>query len=132
MNDVGFFQKLDTSEQEHILKDVEEINKIITIDKPYRIQLLESDMPTEFKACAMKKIAALRYMEPGAGEFHKLKTWVDTFMQIPFGKYAELPVSFEKDGQEKCHEFLEGAIETLDNFDFAIFLLKNYVMIWYL
>ena len=115
MNDLGFFQKLESKDQEKIIKDVEEINKLITIDKPYRMKLLESEIPSEFKACAMKKVAALRYMEPGGGEFHKLKTWVDTFMQIPFGKYASLPVSYEHDGQEKCHEFMSEAVKTLDS-----------------
>jgi len=128
MNDLGFFQKLEPKQQESILKDVEEINKIITVDKPYRMKLLEADMPTEFKACAMKKVAALRYMEPGGGEFHKLKTWVDTFMQIPFGKYATLPVSFDNDGQGACHSFMEDAVKTLDEAVFGLNDAKMQIM----
>ena len=42
---------------------------------------------------AMKKINSLRYMEPGSGEFYKIKNWVDTFMRIPFGKHEGLPIS---------------------------------------
>ena len=128
MNDIGFFQKLEPKKQEQILKDVEEINKIVTVDKPYRMKLLESDIPNSIKACAMKKIAALRYMEPGGGEFHKLKTWVDTFMQIPFGKYAELPVSLEKDGQESCDKLLSGAIKTLDECVYGLNDAKMQIM----
>ena len=128
MNDVGFFQKLDPKKQEQILKDVEEINKIVTIDKPYRMKLLESDIPNEIKACAMKKIAALRYMEPGGGEFHKLKTWVDTFMQIPFGKHAELPVSLGKDGQSSCHDFMADAVKTLDEAVYGLNDAKMQIM----
>lgn len=128
MNDLGFFQKLEPKQQESILKDVEEINKIITVDKPYRMKLLEADMPTEFKACAMKKVAALRYMEPGGGEFHKLKTWVDTFMQIPFGKYATLPVSFDANGQDACHGFMADAVKTLDEAVFGLNDAKMQIM----
>ena len=128
MNDIGFFQKLEPKKQEQILKDVEEINKIVTIDKPYRMKLLESDIPNDIKACAMKKIAALRYMEPGGGEFHKLKTWVDTFMQIPFGKHAELPVSLEKDGQASCHDFMEEAVKTLDEAVYGLNDAKMQIM----
>jgi hypothetical protein len=29
-------------------------------------------------------------MDPGSGEFYKIKHWVDAFMNIPFGKYKEL------------------------------------------
>ena len=60
----------------------------------------------------MKKINSLRYMEPGSGEFYKIKNWVDTFMRIPFGKNEGLPISID-DGVEKCHEFMENAQKTL-------------------
>jgi hypothetical protein len=30
-------------------------------------------------------------MEPGSGEFYKIKNWVDTFMRIPFGEYKTFP-----------------------------------------
>merc|ERR1712196_608726 len=53
MNDYSFFKDLPITEQEKILVEVEEINKIISIDKPYRITLLESDMPVQYKASAM-------------------------------------------------------------------------------
>jgi ATP-dependent Lon protease len=53
-------------------------------------------------------------MEPGSGEYNKIKNWVDTFMRIPFGKYKHLPVSLNDDGVEKCHEFMEKAQNTLN------------------
>jgi len=112
-NDFGFFNKLEISKQEKIISEVEEINKLIKVDKPYRLQLLESNIPIKFKACALKKISALRYMEPGSGEFHKVKNWVDTFMRIPFGTYTSLPINISH-GVEKTTEFMKCAKETLD------------------
>jgi ATP-dependent Lon protease len=112
-NDFSFYEKLEIEEQKKIIKEVREINKITRIEKPYRITLLESDIPVQFKAAAMKKINSLRYMEPGSGEFYKIKNWVDTFMRIPFGKHEGLPISIE-DGVEKCHDFMENAQKTLD------------------
>ena len=44
-------------------------------------------------------------MEPGAGEYYKIKQWVDNFMKIPFGKHSSLPVSLD-DGEEKCQAFI--------------------------
>ena len=114
MNDYSYFKKLDVAHQEKIINEVEEINKIISVDKPYRLKLLESDIPSNFKACALKKINSLRYMEPGGGEYYKMKTWVDTFMSIPFNKYNNLDVSID-DGVDKCHEFMENAKATLDS-----------------
>jgi ATP-dependent Lon protease len=52
-------------------------------------------------------------MEPGSGEFYKIKNWVDTFMKIPFTNYKDLPLSID-DGVEKCHEFMENAQKTLE------------------
>ena len=114
MNDYSYFKKLDITHQEKIINEVEEINKIISVDKPYRLKLLESDIPATFKACALKKINSLRYMEPGGGEYYKMKTWVDTFMSIPFSKYNNLDVTIY-DGVDKCHEFMEKAKATLDS-----------------
>jgi ATP-dependent Lon protease len=112
-NDFSFYEKLEIEEQKKIIKELREINKITRIEKPYRMTLLESEIPVQFKAAAMKKINSLRYMEPGSGEFYKIKNWVDTFMRIPFGKHEGLPISIE-DGVEKCHDFMENAQKTLD------------------
>jgi ATP-dependent Lon protease len=112
-NDFTFYEKLEIEEQKKIIKELREINKITRIEKPYRMTLLESQIPVQFKAAAMKKINSLRHMEPGSGEFYKIKNWVDTFMRIPFGKNEGLPISIE-DGVEKCHDFMENAQKTLD------------------
>jgi ATP-dependent Lon protease len=126
-NDFEFFEKLEIDEQKKIIKEVREINKISRIEKPYRMTLLESDIPAIFKASAMKKISNLRYMEPGSGEYYKVKNWVDTFMQIPFGKYNTLPVNIS-DGVEKCHEFMENAQKTLDSAVYGLNDAKMQIM----
>jgi ATP-dependent Lon protease len=114
MNDFYFFEKLELEEQKKIIKELKEINTITRVEKPYRISLLEANIPTLFKSAAIKKINSLRYMEPGSGEFYKIKNWVDTFMRIPFDKFETLPISIE-DGVEKCHEFMENAQKTLND-----------------
>ena len=113
MNDYAFFGKMDLEKQKKLIAELEEVNKHAKIEKPYRISLLESDIPVKFKGAAMKKVNALKYMEPGAGEYYKSKTWVDTFMHIPFGKHQELPIN-KSHGVEACHEFMENAKKTLD------------------
>ena len=127
MNDFAFFEKLEIEQQKKIIKEVREINKISRIEKPYRITLLESTIPAIFKASAMKKIASLRYMEPGSGEYYKIKNWVDTFMRIPFNKFQTLPVTIEN-GVEACHEFMENAQKTLDNAVYGLNDAKMQIM----
>ena len=127
MNDFEFYDKLDTTEQKSIIKELREINKVTRIEKPYRITLLESKIPVVFKAAAMKKISSLRYMEPGSGEFYKIKNWVDTFMRIPFGEYRTLPISIE-DGVDKCHDFMYNAQKTLDEAVYGLNDAKMQIM----
>jgi ATP-dependent Lon protease len=127
MNDFDFFQKLEIDHQKKIIKELREINKITRVEKPYRLSLLDSDMPPLFKGAAMKKINSLRYMEPGSGEYYKIKNWVDTFMRIPFGKNQTLPVSIA-DGQDVCHEFMENAKNTLDSAVYGLNDAKMQIM----
>jgi ATP-dependent Lon protease len=126
-NDFSFFDKLEIEEQKKIIKELKEINKLVRIEKPYRITLLESSIPINLKAAAMKKINSLRYIEPGAGEFYKIKNWVDTFMRMPFEKYLTLPISIE-DGVEKCHDFMANAQKTLDEAVYGLNDAKMQIM----
>jgi ATP-dependent Lon protease len=114
LNDFDFFEKLEIDQQKKIIKELREINKLTRIEKPYRLTLLESDIPITLKSAAMKKIATLRYMEPGSGEFYKIKNWVDTFMRLPFNNYKSLPITIDN-GVEACHEFMADAQKTLND-----------------
>ena len=74
MNDVSFFRGLHVKEQNKILEKMKEVNEICRLEKPYRLTLLESEIPPLFKAAGIKKINMLRNMEPGSGEFYKIKS----------------------------------------------------------
>lgn len=126
-NDFEFFGKLGVDEQKKIIKELRDINQLIRVEKPYRLTLLESDIPTVFKGAAMKKVNSLRYMEPGSGEYYKMKNWVDTFMRVPFGKYSTLPISMEN-GVDECHKFMEEAKSTLDNAVYGLNDAKMQIM----
>jgi len=127
-NDLKYFKDhLSTEEQTDVLKELEDLNKLTITDKPYRLSLLQSDIPQAFKAIALKKITNLRHMEPGAGEYYKIKNWVDTFMQIPFGRYSNLPLTIS-DGIEKCHDFMETAKSTLDGAVYGLNDAKMQIM----
>jgi ATP-dependent Lon protease len=127
MNDYKFFENLEIENQKKVIKELKEINKLTRIEKPYRMTLLESEIPTLFKGAAMKKINSLKYMEPGSGEFYKIKNWVDTFMRIPFSNFQNLPISIE-DGVEKCHDFMENAQKILDDAVYGLNDAKMQIM----
>jgi ATP-dependent Lon protease len=127
MNDFTFFSKMESVNQIKIIKELREINKIMRIEKPYRLTLLESNIPPIFKAAAMKKISSLRHMEPGSGEYYKIKNWVDTFMRIPFGQFETLPVNIT-DGVDKCHDFMANAQSILDSAVYGLNDAKMQIM----
>ena len=114
-----FKKKCSHKEQLKIMQDLKEINAFTNIDKPYRLTLLESNIPAKYKAVVLQKLKILRSMEPGDSEYFKLKNWVDGFMRVPFGKYKELTVNLN-DGLDACHSFIENAKNTLDNCTYGL------------
>ena len=113
-NDMDYFKKhLTIQQQRALIDEMNEVAKVTAIEKPYKLTPLESDIPRDMKAVALRKVGMLQYMEPGCGEYCKLKNWVDAFMQIPFNKNKNLPITIA-DGVDKCHEFMTAAKTRLD------------------
>jgi ATP-dependent Lon protease len=113
-NEMTYFKKkMSNSEQLRIMKELKEVNDHMGIDKPYRISLLESQIPPKLKSQALQKLNLLNMMDSTDSEYFKIKNWMDNFMRIPFCKYTSLSVNID-DGIEKCHEFMANARATLD------------------
>jgi ATP-dependent Lon protease len=127
-NDLKYFKKYLTHEQQaDVLKELSELNKIMLVDKPYRLTLLESKIPQQYKAIALKRIQNLRYMDTCSGEYFKVKNWVDTFMTIPFGVHKTLPITMDV-GVEQCHTFMEVAKDVLDSAVYGLNDAKMQIM----
>jgi ATP-dependent Lon protease len=127
-NEIDYFKKkLSNKEQLRVMKDLKEINSHINIEKPYRLSLLDSKMPSKFKAIALQKLNILRSIDPSDHEYYKIKNWVDTFMRIPFGVYKSLSVKME-DGLDVCNDFMENAKNTLDKCAFGLNDAKLQIM----
>ena len=126
-HELVFFKKMSIDEQKMLIKEYREINKIICIEKPYRLSLLESPIPILHKSIAMKKINLLRSMDEYCSEYYKIKHWVDTFMRIPFGKYNNLQVTMQ-DGLESSNHFMENAKRILDSAVYGLNDAKMQIM----
>ena len=113
-NELSYFKKkLSHKEQLKVMDDLTEINAFTNTDKPYRLALLESNIPPKFKAVALQKLNVLKSMEPSDSEYYKMKNWVDGFMRVPHGVYKHLEVKLS-DGLDTCHTFIEDAKSKLD------------------
>ena len=126
-NEVVYFKKMPVDEQKTIIKELRAVNKIISVEKPYRLSLLESTIPIQFKSVAMKKINLLKSMDQYCSEYYKVKHWVDSFMRIPFGKYHNLEVTIQ-DGIESSHAFMENAKNILDSAVYGLNDAKMQIM----
>jgi len=114
-NEMKYFKtKLSNAEQLRVMQELKEVNRFMGIERPYRLAVLESNIPAKLKANAMQKINMLRSMDTCDPEYFKIKNWVDTFMRIPFCKYSSLSVSIS-DGIDKCHDFMSNAKNVLDD-----------------
>ncbi len=128
MDDVGYFDTLDVNNQANIVAKLKELNEHNKVDKPYRVSLIEADIPVAFKTIALKKINSLEYMDAGDGEYYKVKHWVDGFMSTPFGKYQQLPITMATHTIDDIHGFMENAKTTLDNVVYGMDDAKHQIM----
>jgi hypothetical protein len=55
-----FKKKCSHKEQLKIMQDLQEINTFTNVDKPYRLSLLESNIPSKFKAVVLQKLKVLK------------------------------------------------------------------------
>ena len=114
-DEIDYFKhRLSNKDQQGIMADLKEINRTIYSEKPYRLSILQSKIPSKFKAIAIQRLNTLKSMDPGDHEYYKIKNWVDAFMRIPFGVYRSIDIKMS-DGIEVCNKFMESAKQTLDN-----------------
>jgi ATP-dependent Lon protease len=127
-NEIDYFKhRLSNKEQQNIMADLKKINREIYSEKPYRLTLLQSSIPSKFKAVAMQRLNMLKSMDPGDHEYYKIKNWVDAFMRIPFGVYRNINVRIT-DGIDVCNDFMENAKRTLDQCVYGLNDAKSQIM----
>ena len=126
-DDISFFTTLSIAEQEKHIEELKKINENSIVKKPYKINVLESNISPSIKSLALKKIDSLRFIDPSSGEYHKLQHWVEGFMNIPFDSYRNLNVSIEN-GLEQCSEFMENSQKILNECVYGLNDAKMQIM----
>ena len=71
-------------------------------------RILTMNMPNETQQMVLSKYNSLQTLEPGSGEYFKLRAWLEKLTSLPLGIYKELPVKIE-DGSDTCGVFMEKA-----------------------
>jgi ATP-dependent Lon protease len=123
-----YFEDLSKSKRRKLNEQMRGLAKLVSDGEvPYKFRVLGLPIPDALKASVIRKIDVLNQMEPDSGEVHKLKTWVDGFLRIPFGNIVPLPVKF-KDNREGCSKFLSDTQATMDKAVYGMNTAKAQVM----
>ena len=96
-------------------------------ETPHKFRVLQLPISDYVKSSVIKKISMLTEISNEGGDGHKLRSWVDAFMRIPFGKTVPLPVQL-KDGTTKCTEFMVNARQKMNKHIYAMEPAKLQIM----
>jgi ATP-dependent Lon protease len=123
-----YFDELPKSKQKKLNKQMKQISGLLSEgDVPHKFRVLELPVADSVKASVVKKLDTLAEMEDSGADAYKLRTWVDGFLRLPFGKSVPLPVKLD-DGAKPCSEFLATTRKTLDSAVYGMQGAKTQVM----
>jgi ATP-dependent Lon protease len=107
------FKSLDSSKQKAMIDALELRSDHAKKEQPLMFRLLQMKLNPETMALVMSRYNSLSTMDPSAGEYYKLRAWMEKLVSMPLGIYKEMPVRIE-DGQVACGYFMEKARRCLD------------------
>ena len=124
-----YFQSLDPAKRKEILASMTRVSNLMNEEGeiPYKFKILSLPISDYLKTMVMKKIDALADLNMDTSGAYKLKTWVDGFLKIPFGKSVPLPVKID-DGLPKCTEFMVKARKQMDEHIYGMKSAKTQIM----
>jgi ATP-dependent Lon protease len=123
-----YFDDLPRSQQKKLKKEMKQLATLVNDgDVPYKFRILKLPVSQAVKAAVLKKINTLDMLDMENGETHKLRTWVDGFLRIPFGVNVPLPVKLT-DGPKPCSDFLADTRKTLDKAVYGMNSAKTQIM----
>ncbi len=105
------FKALKEDDQKRMIAALEARPK--TKDQPVMFRILNMKTSPEIQAQLMSKYNNLQSMEPGSGEYFKMRNWLDKAISLPLGLRKEMPAKIE-DGPEICQAFMTRAKKCLD------------------
>lgn len=123
-----YYDDLPKSKQKKLNKQMKQLSALVASGPvPPKFRVLDLPIPDSTKASIIKKLDTLTQMEEEGGDTHKLRTWVDGFMRLPFGQTVPLPVKLD-DGPKPCAQFLAETRTALDKAVYGMEPAKTQIM----
>jgi ATP-dependent Lon protease len=111
-----YYDSLTTKQREEMTGVMHKMSALLVRDGdvPYKFQIMSLPIPDYTKALVIKKLMSLDELAGDSGGAYKLRTWVDGFLRIPFGKATPLPVSYDH-GVRACTDFMVDSRKLMDD-----------------
>jgi len=123
-----YYDELSKSKQKKLNKQMKQLSTLVSNgDVPFKFRIIDLPISDMIKASVIKKLDIMNKMDMDGGESHKLRTWVEGFLRIPFGTFVPLPVKLD-DGPKPCSEFLAETRKTLDAAVYGMHGAKTQIM----
>jgi ATP-dependent Lon protease len=125
----SYYNRQPPSKKKELLELMNRVSSL-AIDEgeiPHKFRVLQLPISDYVKSSVIKKITMLTEISNEGGDGHKLRSWVDAFMRIPFGKTVPLPVQL-KDGTQKCTEFMVNARQQMNKHIYGMEPAKLQIM----
>ena len=106
------FKRLTDVKQAEIINVLERRPETDPNYQSMMFRILSMKLPNETRAMVLAKYNTLQAMDPGAGEYYKLRSWLEKVTALPLGLYKDVPVRIA-DGQDTCGAFMEKARRAL-------------------
>jgi ATP-dependent Lon protease len=91
---------LSTVEQKKIEKVEKDLWELNRHDRPPRHKVLLADIPLSSKDKIIRNMDRVENMNAYSSEYSKLNLWIDSILNVPFGKYYELPITITSPKEE--------------------------------
>ena len=102
------FKALTEVKQKQMIEALEKKSTAAATEQPLMFKILSMSLPTETQAMVLNKYNSLQSLDPGSGEYFKLRAWLEKLTSVPFGLYKDIPVKLE-DGTDACGVFMDRA-----------------------
>ena len=105
------FKSLKLDEQKRMLTALE--NRPKAKEQPVMFKILNMQTTPEIQAQLLAKYNNLQALDPGSGEYYKMRNWLEKATSLPLGIRKQMPVKVD-DGPEVCSAFMTRAKRCLD------------------
>jgi ATP-dependent Lon protease len=111
----NYLDTLTPEEKQNLLRLENQISKINHKRIPLRYQILRSHLPIDVKATAIKRLESIQKMDETSTEYHKMSSWIDGLLSIPFNHYNDSKISLDASTPEEITDYLVNVKEKLDS-----------------